>query len=147
MTYWEIGLTVTIMVLYCLNNSAIMAGLFMMAQPTVPFLINFKKILCKTVLSLGIIFGFYLLLARMFCWTAWLAECLYCICPTLATEAFIMQNSLPSTILFFFGVTAVQLALIAIPQRLAPLAFVLIVTASNLIASLLKLGLVSVWAA
>lgn len=147
MTYWEIGLTVITLALYCLNNSAIMAGFFMVVQPTVPFLMNFKKILGKTVLSLGIMFGFYLLIVRMFCWTAWLAECLSCICPTLTTESFIMQNTLPVTILFFFGVTAVQLALIAIPQRLAPLVFVIIVTASNLIASLLKLGFVAVWAA
>jgi len=145
MTYWEIGLTVITLSLYCLSNSAIMTGLFMVAQPTMPFCMSFKKVLGKTVASLGIVFCFYLLLARMFCWTAWLAECLYCICPTLTTEAFIMQKTLPATILFFFGVTAVQLALIAIPQRLAPLAFVIIVTASNLIASLLKLGLVAVW--
>ncbi len=145
MTYWEIVLTVITLAFYCLNNSAIMAGLFMVAQPTMPFIVSFKKVCLKTVLSLGIVFGFYLLIARMFCWTAWLAECLYCICPTLIPESFIMQNTLPATILFFFGVTAVQLALIAIPQRLAPLAFVIIVTASNLIASLLKLGFVAVW--
>lgn len=147
MTYWEIGLTVITLALYCLNNSVIMAGLFMVAQPTMPFSMSFKKVLIKTVLSLGIMFGFYLLLARMFCWTAWLAECLYCICPTLTPESFIMQNTLPATILFFFGATAVQLALIAIPQPLAPFVFVIIVAASNLIASLLKLGFVAVWAA
>ena len=147
MTYWEIGLTVITLVFYCLSNSAIMAGLFMVAQPTMPFSIGFKKVLGKTVVSLGIVFCFYLLLARMFCWTAWLAECLYCLCPTLTTESFMMQNTLPAPILFFFGVTGVQLALIAIPQRLAPLVFVIIVAASNLIASLLKLGFVAVWAA
>jgi len=61
MTYWEIGLTVITLAFYCVSNSAIMAGLFMVAQPTMPFSIGFKKVLGKTVVSLGIVFCFYLL--------------------------------------------------------------------------------------
>ncbi len=147
MTYGEIGLTVITFGLYCVTNSAIMSALFMIAQPTLPFILSFKRVCINTLLSIGVVFGFYLLLARAFCWTAWLAECVYCICPVLTTDTFVLQATLPATILFFFGVTAVQLALIVIPQRLTPLSFVIIVAASNLIASLLKLGFVSVWLA
>lgn len=145
MTYWEIGFATVTLLIYCLINAAIMTGLFVVVQPAIPFASTLKSVLIKTVLSVLIVFGFFALIARMFCWTAWLAECLTCICPALTTETFILQSTLPASILFFFGATCVQAAIVAIPPRFAPLPFLAIVTASNLIASLLKLGIVSLW--
>jgi hypothetical protein len=79
----------------------------------------------------------------MFCMTAWVMNCLECICFPFTVQDLVMQTTLPSSILFFLSVVAVQLGLIVIPNRLSSLSFVMIVITSNIVASLLKLGFVA----
>lgn len=130
---------------YCIINSAVMVGLFLLTQPSSAFFVLFKKVFSRTVLSVVIVLVFFAFLSRMFCMTAWVMNCLECICFPFTIQDLVMQTALPSNILFFIGVTAVQLGLIAIPNRLSTASFVMIVIASNLIASLLKLGFVAAW--
>jgi hypothetical protein len=131
--------------IYCFINSAVMVGLFLITQPSSAFFVLFKKIFSRTALSIGIVLAFFAFLARMFCMTAWIMNCFECICFPFTVQDLVMQTTLPSNILFFVSVTAVQLALIVIPNRLSPLSFVMIVLTGNVIASLLKLGIVAVW--
>ncbi len=136
---------VTLLV-YCGINATVLAGLFNLARPALSFMRTWPYLLVKTMLSVVIVFSFFALILHMFCWTASIGECLQCICPVITVDTFIMQSNMPSTILFFVSVSFVQMALIAIPRGLLPLTFVAMTGASNLIASLLKLGIISLWA-
>lgn len=130
--------------IYSVINSAVMGGLFLITQPSSAFFVLFKKIFSKTVLSVIIVLAFFAFLARMFCMTAWMMNCLECICFPLTIQDLVMQTTLSSSILFFLSVVVVQLGMIVIPNRLSSLSFVMIVLTSNIVASFLKLGFVAV---
>ena len=137
-----IGIT---LITYSLVNALVMSGLFVLVKPDLSFVDLYKRSALRTVIAIIITYGFFALIARMFCWTAYIAQCLQCICPTITMQELYVQSTIPATLMFYLGVTAVQAALIAIPQRLSPGTFIVIVAASNLVASLLKLGFVSIW--
>ena len=130
-------------VVYIIVNSLVMASLCMVVDPTLSFIRLLKNILIKTILSVFIVFGFFALLARMFCWTALLGRCLECICPAFDLPTLFAQSTISATIMFFLGAVLTQAALIAIPRNLSPAAFISIVATSNVVASLIKLGMVS----
>lgn len=134
-----------VLAIYCLIASVVMVGLFLITQPSSAFFVLLKKVFSKITLSIVIVLAFFSFLARMFCVTAWITNCLECICFPLTISDLVMQITLPSNILFFLSVTAAQLALIVIPNRLSSFAFVMIVITSNIIASLLKLGVVAIF--
>ncbi|MEX0848709.1 MAG: hypothetical protein WD055_00595 [Candidatus Dependentiae bacterium] len=136
-------MNIVVLALYCLANAAIMTGLFSIVQPSISYLRTFQVLLIKIIISVIIVFGFYALLARMFCWTATIAQCLECICPTFTSSSLIEHMNLPATILFFVSVSLVQTTIIAIPRGLSSTTFVALVAASNSISSLLKLGIIS----
>ncbi len=142
----QIALSGVTLLAYSVINATVLAGLFSLACPALSFMRTWAYLLIKTIISVVIVFGFFVLIMRMFCWTASIGEYLQCICPAITVDTFVMQSNLPSTILFFVSVSFVQMALIAIPRGLLPLTFVAMIGASNLIASLLKLGIVSLWA-
>lgn len=145
MAYMQIVLSGITLVGYCLINATVLSALFHLVQPTISYGRSWLYFVIQSFVSMGIIFGFFALVMQMFCWTAWLGKCLQCICPGISIEGFMMQNNMPASILFFVGMSAVQMAIIAIPRSLTPLTFVGIVVASNFIASLIKLGIVSLW--
>lgn len=128
---------------YCLINSLIISGLFVIIQPYLVFFDLFQRVAVRTILSCGIVFIFFLGIARMFCWTAWLASCVQCICPTFTSELSLSQNTLATAIFFLLGMIVTQMVVIAIPHRLSRMTFVAIIITSNIIASLLKIGLFS----
>jgi hypothetical protein len=136
-------MNIIILALYCLANAVIMTGLFAIVQPSISYLQMFQALLTKTIISVIIVFGFYTLIAKMFCWTATMVQCLECICPTVTSSSLIEHMNAPATILFFVSVSLVQTAIIAIPRGLAPATFVALIAASNSISSLLKLGAIS----
>lgn len=133
------------LLIYCLINAAILTGLFGVIKPTLLSSRAWSYFLGKTLISVLVVFGFFAMIARMFCWTSTIGECLQCICPSITVDTFVMQSNMPSTILFYVSVCIVQMVLIAIPRGVKPLTFVMLIGASNFIASLLKLGLVSLW--
>lgn len=141
----SLALMMFTLAIYCLINSAVIVGLFLVTQPSSAFFVLFKKIFSRTVLSIIIVLTFFAFLARMFCMTAWVMNCLECICFPFTVQDLVMQAALPSNILFFISVTAVQLGLIAIPNRTSAISFVMIVLTGNIVASLLKLGVVAAW--
>ena len=140
--WFEFGLSLLILLGYCVLNAAILAGIWYLlvrADATR----SFQEVFLKTALSIVIVWALTLLIGHMFCWTAAFTHCLACICPAAAGKS-LGHVSVGGALLFLLTATFVQLTLIAIPVRLSRMLFVLTVIASNVIVMLLKLGLSAV---
>jgi len=129
---------ITSLLLYCVCNSLLLTGFFSFWRLSKEQIPLFKTMLLNTILSLGIAYAFFYIMAKMFCWTAMFMHCLECICWPVGTELFDMRT-ISMHILFFAGATAIQLGLIAIPKRVTALQFVSMVIASNTIATIVKI--------
>ena len=128
--------------IYCLCNSMILTGLLGLWH--VPRSMKlFKNILLKTALAVVLTLAFLYFISKMFCWIALFMTCVECICWPAASQVFDMQT-ISAHLLFFFGVTSMQLGLLPIPKQVKPLLFVGMVIASNALATIIKLALVTV---
>lgn len=143
MMWFELGLSTAVLFSYCAVNAAVLVGLWQILRVGSPAAHALREVFLKTGLSVVIVWALTLLVSRMFCWSAFLAQCLECTCP-LTSMGFLGQTSSAAVFLFLVCATFVQLTLIAIPVRLSRMLFVLTVIASNVVAGLLTLGLAAV---
>lgn len=131
------------LILYCLCNSVILMQLLCLWRvPSSGSL--FKDILLRTVLSVMLILVFFYFIAKMFCWSAQFMQCVECICWSATSQVFDMQT-ISAHLLFFFGVTGAQLVLLPIVNHVSTLRFAAVVIASNVISTVMRLLLISVW--
>jgi hypothetical protein len=136
----EIVVSLGILCGYSILNAVVLTGLwYILSVGGLPVRL-FRDVFVKTVLSVGIVWGLSFLIMRMFCWTAAFMECLNCVCLVMPGSS-LSHMSLAGAILFLSAVLFTQLTLIAIPERLSRVLFVLSVIASNVVAGLLILGL------
>ena len=141
MQYMEFLPILFLLMVYGIANSVVITALFLLVRPALSFSRLFVHMLLKVAVAMAIVIGFFYLLNRSFCWSAWLMQCVECICPTATSRAFILEPGLPAAIFFFLGMTSVELVTIPIIEPLQPLTFVLIICTANLVATFLRLGL------
>ncbi len=135
---------VAALTVYSVINSLVLTGLLLKFGCRVPFGNLFKHITLKTVASVCIVIAFFYFISKMFCWTAWLMQCVECICLSASLGSMTAQ-SISDQILFTFAATVVQLCLLRIPPLMSRLTFCACVSASNIFSMLAIMLLALVW--
>lgn len=135
---------VAALTVYSVINSLVLTGLLVRFGCKMSFRNVFKHIALKTVASVCVVIFFFYFVSKMFCWTAWLMQCVECVCLSTSLGSMSAQ-SISDQILFTFAVTVAQLCLLRIPPLMSRLTFCACVSASNILSMLAIIVLALVW--